>query len=75
MSVLTFLSSTPGRWTRGIAGAILVALGFILGGWSLLLSVVGVVFIAVAALDVCLLAPLFHKPLSGTAFRASATHR
>ena len=74
MSVLMFLSSTPGRWTRGIVGVVLVALGILLGGWWLILSVVGVVFIAVASFDICLLAPLVHKPLSGTSFRAGVSN-
>ena len=71
MSVLAFLSSTPGRWTRSVVGAILVATGIALGGWGWALAGVGVVFVLVGVLDVCLLAPLAGKPLRGTAFRAA----
>jgi hypothetical protein len=71
--VLTFLSSTAGRWTRAVVGAILVASGVALGGWAWALSVVGLVFVLVGALDVCLLAPLAGRPLRGAAFRAAVT--
>lgn len=71
MSILRFLSSPTGRWTRVIAGAFLITLGALSGGWALLLAAVGAVFMLVGALDVCLLAPLFGKPLSGKAFRAT----
>ncbi len=72
MSVLTFLSSTAGRWTRAVVGVILIALGVALGGAGWVLAVVGLVFVLVGALDVCLLAPLAGKPLRGAAFRAAA---
>lgn len=72
MTVLTFLSSTAGRWTRAVVGVILIALGVALGGGAWALAAVGVVFVLVGALDVCLLAPLAGKPLRGSAFRAGA---
>lgn len=74
MPALSFLSSTAGRWTRSLLGVILVAAGIALGGWGWALAVVGVVFVLVGVLDVCLLAPLAGKPLRGPAFRAAA-HR
>ncbi len=71
MPVLTFLSSTAGRWTRSLVGVILVAAGLALGGWGWALAAVGVVFVLVGAVDVCLIAPLARKPLRGEAFRAA----
>ena len=72
MSILRFLSSPTGRWARVFAGVLLIVLGTISGGWALLLAAVGAVIVLVGALDVCLLAPLFGKPLSGKAFGASS---
>lgn len=73
MALLEFLASTTGRWVRGVVGVVLLVLAFVVGGtggW--VLGVLGVVFVAVGALDVCLLAPLFGKPLRGRAFRGAA---
>jgi DUF2892 family protein len=67
--LLRFFSSKAGRWTRSVSGLALVALGAELGGpWWLLLAP-GAVLILVGVLDVCLLAPLFGKPLRGREFR------
>ena len=71
MTILAFLASTPGRWTRAIVGAVLIALGAILGGWWWLLAAPGLLFVLVGALDVCLIAPLAGKPLRGKDFRAA----
>lgn len=70
MSVLNFLSSTAGRWVRGLVGVALIALAVVLGGWWLLLAALGVVFVLVGLFDVCLIAPLAGRPFRGTAFRA-----
>lgn len=71
MPILTFLSSTAGRWARGVVGVALIALAVFLGGWWLLLAAVGAVFVLVGLFDVCLIAPLAGKPFHGTAFRAA----
>ncbi|WP_084126475.1 YgaP-like transmembrane domain [Demequina sp. NBRC 110054] len=70
--MVTFMSSTAGRWTRAIVGVALIGTGAILGGAGWALAAVGVVFVAVGAGDVCLLAPLFGKPLKGREVRAAA---
>ncbi len=70
MSVLNFLSSTAGRWVRGLVGVALIALAVVLGGWWLLLAALGAVFVLVGLFDVCLIAPLAGRPFRGTAFRA-----
>jgi DUF2892 family protein len=71
MNILVFLSSTAGRWTRAVVGLVLIALGAALGAGWWTLAVLGVVFVFVGLLDVCLLAPLFGKPLRGTNFRSA----
>jgi hypothetical protein len=71
MFIIKFLGSTAGRWTRGIVGLALLALGIALGGAWLILAVVGAVVFLAGALDVCLFAPLFGKPFSGAKLRAS----
>jgi hypothetical protein len=70
MGFVSFMSSTAGRWTRGIAGAVLIALGISLGGAWWIAAGAGLVFVAVGVFDVCLLAPLFKQPFSGKAVRA-----
>ncbi|MHA6513479.1 YgaP-like transmembrane domain [Tessaracoccus sp. Z1128] len=70
--MIEFLSSTAGRITRAAVGVVLLVLAFVVGGvWGWVLGVLGVVFVAVGALDVCLLAPLFGKPFRGADVRAS----
>lgn len=71
MTILAFLSSTAGRWTRAIVGIVLIALCAILGGWWWLLAAPGVLFVLVGVLDVCLIAPLAGKPLRGKDFHAA----
>jgi len=74
MGILRFLSSSAGRSVRIFVGAAILVTGVIAGGWYLILAGVGALFVLVGAFDVCLLAPLFGKPLSGKAFRASQRH-
>lgn len=71
MPVLAFLSSTAGRWTRGLAGVALISAGALIGSGAWALAGLGVVFVAVAVADLCLVAPLVGKPLRGADFRAS----
>jgi hypothetical protein len=52
-SVLEFMAGTWGRWTRAVAGATLVVLGIIGGGWSLLLLLPGVLMIATGVMNYC----------------------
>jgi membrane protein implicated in regulation of membrane protease activity len=63
MSVARFFASPAGRLLRLLAGVALIALGvFWAPGW---LAALGGLFVLVALLNVCLLAPLFGGPLSG----------
>ncbi len=70
MGFVKFMSSTSGRSLRGIVGLTLFVIGIVAGGAWLILSAVGLVFIAVGVFDVCLLAPLLKQPMSGKKVRA-----
>ena len=70
MRFAEFMTSTSGRALRGIVGFILFAIGIAVGGAWLILSAVGLVFVAVGVFDVCLLGPLLKQPLSGKKVRA-----
>lgn len=59
----SFMASPAGRWLRVAAGLVLVVVGALLGGAWWLLAAVGLVPLLAGAFDVCLLAPLFHRPL------------
>ncbi len=70
--MVEFMSSTAGRVTRAAVGVVLLVLAFIVAGaWGWVLGALGAVFVVVGVADVCLLAPLFGKPLRGAEVRAS----
>lgn len=71
MGFAQFMASGLGRGARIAAGLVFLAWGLLLGG-GILPIILGVVFVAVGALDVCLLAPLFGAPLKGADVRAKA---
>jgi hypothetical protein len=71
MGFAQFMASSLGRGVRIAAGLVFLAWGLFLGG-GILPILLGVVFVAVGALDVCLLAPLFGAPLKGADVRAKA---
>lgn len=71
--MIDFLASTAGRGVRAVVGVVLLVLAFVVGGtWGWVLGVFGAVFVAVGVFDVCLLAPLFGKPLRGRELRAQS---
>ncbi len=65
-----FTASTAGRAVRVVAGIALIAIGAAMGGGWWALAVVGLLPLAAGVLDVCVLAPLAHQPLSGRRIRA-----
>lgn len=71
MSVIMFLGSTAGRWVRGVVGLFLGAVGIVAGQWWLLLLAPGLLLLASAVFDFCLLGPLAKLPMRGPAFRAA----
>lgn len=67
-----FLASTAGRWTRAIAGLILIALGIWVAQstvWTWVLIIVGLVPLGAGVFDVCVFAPLFRLPFQGDRLR------
>ena len=71
MGFAKFMASGAGRGLRAIAGIVLIVVGAVAGGGWLVLSAVGIVFVAVGVFDFCLLAPLFGQPLRGRDLRTS----
>ncbi len=71
MGFAQFMASGLGRGVRIAAGLVFLAWGLFLGG-GIVPVILGAVFVAVGALDVCLLAPLFGAPLKGAEVRAKA---
>lgn len=70
MGIVTFMASTAGRMARIIAGIVLFAIGFMVGGTAgWVIGIVGLVAIAAGAADVCLVAPLFGAPFKGAEVR------
>ncbi len=69
---VSFMASSAGRLTRIAAGVALIAWGLLgVGGTTgIIVAVVGTVPLLAGLIDVCLLAPLFSCPLSGTKIRA-----
>lgn len=64
MAVAKFFASAAGRWLRGAVGVILGVIGLAEGPiWWLV--AVGVLFVVVAAANVCLLAVPFGGPFNG----------
>ena len=68
MGFIKFMSSPAGRWTRGVAGLALLAIG--IAGNIVWLSVVGAIVAAAGIFDVCIFAPLWKLSLSGKKTRA-----
>jgi hypothetical protein len=68
-----FMVSPVGRWTRVIAGIVLIAGGlFIVGGAvGVIIALVGLVPLVAGAVDVCVFAPPLGYPFSGPKARAS----
>ncbi len=69
MDFVGFMSSTAGRALRIVVGLILIVLALFGPNWSTALEIVllilGIFFVLVGALNLCVLAPLFGKPIKG----------
>ncbi len=63
MKLIEWLGSSAGRVARLVAGVVLIIFGFVGGGGWIALSIVGVIPLVAAMANVCLLAPLFGRPL------------
>jgi Protein of unknown function (DUF2892) len=74
MNLIGFLASKNGRIARGTAGLALIVVGIALGGIGWALAVLGLVPLAAAACDFCLLGPLLRLPMAGRDLRTSLQH-
>jgi len=73
MGFAKFMASLYGRAIRIVAGLVLIAVGlYVQGTWGLVLGVVGAVPLLACAFDICLFAPFFGAPFSGTKMRTRA---
>lgn len=71
MSFFRFMASPVGRALRVVLGLVAMAAGmlFVTGSAGMALVVVGLIPFFAGAFDVCLFAPIFHKPLRGSEIR------
>ena len=69
-----FMASTTGRIVRVVAGIALIALGLlVLGGTAgVIVAVIGLVPLLAGLVDICVFAPLFSCPISGSKIRADS---
>jgi hypothetical protein len=66
-----FMTSPAGRLTRIVAGVVLIAIGYLVGSLAgIVLALVGLVPLLAGIFDVCVFAPLFGYPFSGSRARA-----
>jgi hypothetical protein len=71
MGFARLMSRPYGRILRIVAGVALIGVGFYVEGiWGLILGVVGAVPLLAGVFDVCIFAPLFGAPFSGSKARA-----
>ncbi len=77
LGIFEFLASPAGRWTRAIAGLVIVAAGlWFLGGTAgYVVAVIGLVPLAAGLFDFCVFAPLAGLPFSGRALRDEIKRR
>jgi len=69
--MIEFLATDSGRWIRLIAGLVMVVGGVLYATTAgLVIALLGLIPIAAAAMDLCLLAPLVGKPMHGEEIRA-----
>ena len=72
MKFSKFMASIAGRLIRIIAGAVLMYIGFFVmkNTAGYIIEVIGVAPLLAGIFDVCIFAPLFGMPFTGTAIRA-----
>lgn len=70
MAFAKFMAGVYGRMIRILAGMALIAVGiYVQGTWGVVIGVVGAVPLLAGVFNVCLFAPLFGAPFSGTKLR------
>jgi hypothetical protein len=65
MKLIDWMGSSAGRVARMVAGVVLMVIGIVGGGGWIALSIVGIIPLVAGMGNVCLLAPLFGRPLKG----------
>ncbi len=72
---IRFMASPAGRILRIVAGAAIIAYGLMVVGGSNgnLIAAIGILPILTGTLNICVIAPLFGKPLSGSKVAASSS--
>lgn len=66
MKVAQFMSRPVGRILRVVAGIALATTGLLLGGWGIVLIVVGALLAISGAANLCFIAPLLRVPFRGS---------
>ena len=72
MGFVTFMASRLGRWLRIGVGAAMVVVGFLTATMAgYVVALVGLLPLFAGLADVCVLGPLFGKPLTGPQIRGA----
>ena len=66
MPIARFMASPVGRIARILIGLALIITGIVAGGPMLVLVAVGLVFVAVGVVNVCLIGPIIRAPFKGS---------
>lgn len=61
--ILTFMASTPGRWARIIAGAVLALVAVSQGGATLLLLIPAAMMLTTGIMNYCPMGPLYGETI------------
>lgn len=69
MPLARFMASPIGRIARIVIGLALIIVGIVAGGPALALVAVGLVFVAVGVVNVCLIGPIIRAPFKGSDVR------
>lgn len=66
MPLAKFMASPVGRVARILIGLALIVTGLLAGGPMLALVAVGLIFVAVGVVNVCLIGPIIRAPFKGS---------
>ncbi len=66
MPLAKFMASPVGRVARILIGIALIVTGLLAGGPMLALVAVGLIFVAVGVVNVCLIGPIIRAPFKGS---------
>ena len=66
MPLAKFMASPVGRVARILIGLAFIVTGLLAGGPMLALVAVGLIFVAVGVVNVCLIGPIIRAPFKGS---------